>query len=100
MASGNVDYLKYWEIVEKSADHPGMAVYPNPASDKVIIELRKYSSLEKPVVSIYDMQGQVLFQQTLWKDRTEFDIRGLENGVYLVKLTDTNLTEFTKLVKK
>ena len=56
--------------------------------------------MEKPVVSIYNMQGQALFQQPLRKDRTEFDINGLEKGVYLVKLTDNNLTEFTKLVKK
>ena len=85
---------------EKSAYHSGIAVYPNPASDKIIIELKMYSSLEKPIVSIYDMQGQLIFQQTLWKDRTEIDIKGLEKGAYLVKLTDTNLTEFTKLVKK
>ena len=86
--------------IEESAYNTGIAVYPNPASDKIIIELKKYSSMGKPIVSIYNMQGQALFQQTLQKDRTEFDINGLEKGVYLVKLTDTKLTEYTKLVKK
>ena len=86
--------------VEESAGHTRMSVYPNPASDKIIIELKQYSSMEKPIVSIYNMQGQALFQQALQKDRTEFDLKGLEKGVYLVKLTDTHLTEFTKLVKK
>ncbi|MCX6265776.1 MAG: T9SS type A sorting domain-containing protein, partial [Bacteroidetes bacterium] len=84
---------------EASEYSTGIAVYPNPASEKIIIELKKYLSMGKPIVSIYNMQGQPLFQQTLQKDRTEFDIRGFEKGVYLVKLTGTNLTEFTKLVK-
>jgi hypothetical protein len=86
--------------IEESTDNTDIAVYPNPASNKIIIELKMYSSRRKPIVSIYNMQGQALFQQTLQKDKTEFDINGLEKGVYLVKLTDTNLTEFTKLVKK
>ncbi len=86
--------------IEENADQARIAVYPNPASDKIIIELKKYSSMENPIVSIYNMQGQTLFQQTLHKDRTEFDLKGLLKGVYLVKLTDTHLTEFTKLVKK
>jgi hypothetical protein len=86
--------------IEESADNTQIAVYPNPASDKIIIALRNYSSRGKPIISIYNMQGQALFQQPLRKDITEFDIKGLEKGVYLVKLTNTDLTEFTKLVKK
>jgi hypothetical protein len=86
--------------IKENAYNDGISVYPNPASDKVILELKKYSSQVKPVISIYNIQGQALFQQTLQKDRTELDIHGLEKGVYLIKVTDSNVTEFTKLVKK
>lgn len=87
-------------VSEKSADHSRMSVYPNPASDKITIELKNRSSMENPIVSIYNMQGQAIFQQTLNKERTELDIKGLEEGIYLVKLSSTNLTEITKLVKE
>lgn len=87
-------------VSEKNADNSRIAVYPNPASDKITIELKNCTSIGNPIVSIYNMQGQALFQQALNKDRTEFDIKELEEGIYLVKLSATNLTDFTKLVKK
>ena len=43
--------------IEESADNTGIAVYPNPASDKINIGLKQYSSLENTIISIYNGQG-------------------------------------------
>ena len=86
--------------IEDNKDNRGFAVYPNPSSGKIKIELKQYSSLENTIISIYNVQGKLLFQQPLKKDITELDISGFEKGVYILKLTNNKMTEVTKFVDK
>jgi ribosomal protein S11 len=86
--------------IEDNKDNRGFVVYPNPSSGKIKIEVKQYSSLENTIISIYNVQGKLLFQQPLKKDKTELDISGLEKGVYILKLTNNKMIEITKLVEK
>lgn len=57
------------------------AIYPNPASKLIIIEL--------PVsghISILNLSGQELITQPKEEGKTEIDISGLAGGVYFVKV--------------
>jgi hypothetical protein len=84
---------------EDMKDNRGFAVYPNPSSDKITIELRRYTSLKKIQVSIYDIQDRLVLQHPVQENKTEIDVRGLEKGFYIIKVTIKGMTESTKFVK-
>jgi hypothetical protein len=80
----------------------GLQVYPNPATDKVIIAFTS-QQLEPVHISLTDMKG------TTWKEmkvdqkaedvtQVEFPIAELPKGLYILRLNGTMHTEARKLV--
>jgi hypothetical protein len=86
---------------QKTLGVPGIfdetLIYPNPASDKLIIRSGKIIDGE---VSILNLKGELLIYKTLSRV-TEIDISGLYPGVYIVKITseDSHSTSTMKLLK-
>ena len=66
----------------------GFSVYPNPANDILII----HSEKEIGDIKIYDVVGKLIYQE-LNKDHKDavIDIKGLNAGMYFIKLNDTKL---------
>ncbi|MEM0998818.1 MAG: T9SS type A sorting domain-containing protein [Bacteroidota bacterium] len=62
-------------------------VYPNPASDRLIVEQgqRLHESLE-----LLDLQGRILRQMPLSGYRNDLDLSGLAPGLYLYRLKGTD----------
>jgi hypothetical protein len=59
-----------------------VALYPNPAHDKVCIEAEDIRR-----VRLYDLQGQCLLEQTFERsDRIEISLSGLESKLYLIEI--------------
>jgi hypothetical protein len=58
-------------------------VYPNPASDRVTLELLDDQEVTR--VEIYDIQGNIAISQH--GNMRQMDITGLRTGMYLVKVT-------------
>jgi hypothetical protein len=75
-------------------------LYPNPANDRVIIDLQRLNSVQKSNISIYNIQGQTIMQQILQQEKTEIDISGLSKGVYILKVCNGERTEVKKLLKE
>ncbi|MBI5540901.1 MAG: T9SS type A sorting domain-containing protein [Bacteroidia bacterium] len=71
------------------------SVYPNPANDKLTIE-----SLQKSIILISDMQGQVILEQNLKQGITDINISGLSKGIYILKQVGNNKTEVTRIIKE
>jgi surface protein len=70
-----------------------IAVYPNPAKDKLCIQ-----GLSKPSkVSIYNVLGKLVFSKTI---SSEVDLKGLQSGVYIVKILDQQKETTRKFIKK
>jgi hypothetical protein len=63
-----------------------IAVYPNPASDKITIEVKKNKYAN---ISISDMTGRLLSTGSLNSDKETVSLEGLEKGIYFITLTDT-----------
>ena len=61
---------------------PAVSVYPNPVSETVSIE-----GLEPAEVQVYNTLGQMV--KTV-KDSHEINMAGLPQGVYLLRITDTD----------
>jgi hypothetical protein len=67
-------------------------VYPNPAKDKLCI-----LGLSKPSkVSIYNVLGKLVFSKTT---SSEVDLKGLQSGVYIVKIRDQQKETTRKFIK-
>jgi surface protein len=70
-----------------------IAVYPNPAKDKLFI-----LGLSKPSkVSIYNVLGKLVCSKTT---SSEVDLEGLQSGVYIIKIMDQQKETIRKFVKK
>jgi len=73
-----------------------IGVYPNPAKNEITIENTEPTPNE--VISIYNMEGQLLMQQQLTNAKIKVDIRGLKKGIYLLKLSGRFRTEVMKFI--
>ena len=73
-------------------------IYPNPAND--IITIEENSLINKNgLISIYNIQGQIVLEQTLQDAKSQIDISSLEKGVYFVKVNNRNGMQVRKVVK-
>lgn len=98
---------KHW-LIQKSSVHLGIEeahgsftfrVTPNPAKDKVNIEVSKEVIAGNTLMSVYNIQGQLVFQKRLKNEKTEIDITRFAEGVYLIKLNNHKETVVSKFVK-
>lgn len=86
-------------IKEIGSDN-GIYLYPNPASNKLTIELQQANLLQSTTLSIYYIQGQLLLHRPLQQTKDEIDISTLAKGVYILKLNNTEKTAVTRFVKE
>ncbi|PQV49015.1 putative secreted protein (Por secretion system target) [Jejuia pallidilutea] len=74
----------------------GFSLYPNPTRGIVSIKNNQERNAE---VSIYDINGRVLFSKDISNSMSEINISDLANGIYLFKVkSDSN--EFVKRIVK
>jgi Secretion system C-terminal sorting domain/Divergent InlB B-repeat domain/CARDB len=71
-------------------------VYPNPFSDKIAIE----GIEDNCNVKIYNIAGQLILYIPSLNKSDKIDTHSLENGVYLMKITDNNNQQITKQIIK
>lgn len=69
-------------------------LYPNPTNGQLTIEAENMTT-----VGIYNLVGQCLREGTAKYGMAIFDLNGLQNGVYLVKVTTTKGSIVEKVVK-
>jgi len=79
-----------------AAQENNYLIYPNPASNKVTVEVRKQGSDNSKVV-LFDMQGKVL-QQKKFTNNTNLDLQNLEKGIYLLSIFSNTEYEVHKIV--
>ncbi len=68
---------------------------PNPANDFVMVNLSPRHTGKN--IEVYNMSGKLIRSEEVVGTKTVIDVSGLENGVYLMKLTNSDLTP-TKVV--
>jgi hypothetical protein len=67
--------------------------------DKVNIEMSQANVINKTSIFVYSIQGQLILQQFISQEKTELDISKLVKGVYIIKISNNNSSEITRLVK-
>jgi hypothetical protein len=51
------------------------------------------------MISIYDIQGQLVFEKSVSSKSMHIDISAFASGVYLVKLSNSKGIEMSKFIK-
>jgi len=85
-------------IVDNPYIQAPFSVYPNPATDQLVVENPGYPGQETRI-SIFNVQGKLYLEQPVTEVKTRLDISRLPAGVYLVELSGRNGTEVKKILK-
>lgn len=72
-------------------------VYPNPATDNIIIKNTSFNKDE--IISVYDIQGQLLLLQPMLHAKTNINIVAFSKGLYFVKVENEKGIAVNKFVK-
>ena len=76
----------------------GLSIYPNPVSNgKLFVYITSKRSLTK-TVAVYNVLGKQILTTILTGN--ELNISQLNTGVYILKITENNISETRKLVIK
>lgn len=78
-------------IAEKQAVVSKM--FPNPASDQVILELNNKATLK-----VFDMNGGLVLEQQLNAGRETISVGNLLKGVYMLEISTSNARQVKRLV--
>ena len=76
-------------------------MYPNPATNELIIEFLSKSAIAGYDVSIFDLTGKLLQENKLNSDNTNsINIKNLPSGLLLIKIKeDGSVVKFQKIIK-
>ena len=92
---GKEVFLKEFDMLTTSVNHPTIdadeyKVFPNPASNLILIQQKQYdASAFPPVVVIYDINGKIITKKNLLSEITTMDISYLSKGVYIIQIDDS-----------
>lgn len=89
-----------------NTDRVVINLYPNPASDQINVQVTVPTSLltEQQVVSCFDINGMLLFQQALspvaGTNQSSLNISQLQAGMYLLRWYDGEQVIVTRFIKE
>jgi len=85
-------------FIDEEINSSLITIYPNPANSKLFIESE--NDFKDAVITLYNINSQILLQQPLQKKITEFDISGFNGGIYFVKIQTNENVDVWKVVKE
>lgn len=95
------DFVGFEEFEDSSDKLSTMELYPNPAQDLINIAIQT-STLTSLNVEVYDLSGKLIIQKQYesqyGKTTISLDLYDIENGSYIVRLTDGHKQYQSKLV--
>jgi uncharacterized protein (TIGR02145 family) len=83
--------------INEKKNHFGIKIYPNPATNKIIIDCPDYKNLS---LFIYSIVGKIILQRKLINGTNEVDISFLSKGLYIIKVSGAEWAVQQKLVKE
>jgi len=75
-------------------------IYPNPANDEITIENISLNNTQDEIISVYNIQGQLLLQQLMQQQKTEINVSDFASGIYIVKVKTEVGVEVKKFIKE
>jgi hypothetical protein len=94
------DDVKFGGIVSTDnlpASAGGIRIYPNPATDACLIEFADVLT-EPAQCAVLDANGRLFKTFNITQQESSFDLNGMTNGIYYLKIQKSSKTYFQKLV--
>ena len=82
---------------DDSSHQTKVSLYPNPASDRLIVTLP--ATTERKIISIYEVRGSQKDRKETDGHEVQFDIAAYAQGIYLVKVSTSEVTQLIRFVK-
>lgn len=97
---GRETVMKYDTISVGVIEHQKsqLSIYPNPATDKIIVEKAELSTPGHLIIA--NLSGQEFLQLNVTGQITIVDISTIPSGVYLVKLVDEKGVQVRKIIRQ
>ena len=86
------------QVVDPMETRLELSIYPNPSSD--ILNLNIKSAYEISLISIYSLDGRFISQSIVDVPSIELNVEDLQNGVYLINVSNNLQTQVVKFVKQ
>ena len=93
---GDDTYIHYIDDI-KEADALQVSVYPNPAQDKINVNL---SNDEQAIATLYNIVGQQVNTYNLEGANNVLDLSGVASGIYMLKVQQGDKTNTVKVTVK
>ena len=87
-------------IADKNLSNNNFILYPNPANDNITIENLSLNNTQDELISVYNIQGQMILQQPMHEQKTEINVSNYASGIYIVKVKTEVGVEVKKFVKQ
>jgi len=69
-------------------------IYPNPSTDGLF----KVVNGKDMTLSVFDLEGKIVFNTFIGTDSQVLNLRTLQKGIYLAKLTSENTIDYRKII--
>ncbi len=87
--------------IQYSVDNKQIIIYPNPVTNKLIIQKSKVTSETVAEISIYNLMGEkVISESVILNPNAEIDVPNLSPGLYYLELSSPYKTLRTKFIKQ
>ena len=78
----------------------GLEIYPNPVQDILNISFKNQPVYDQFEITVYDMNGNMISNQTHNQVSSQIDISKLSTGIYFVKVTSNNISQTKRIIKQ
>jgi hypothetical protein len=77
-----------------------ISIYPNPATNSIILDYTGYQVSDKCELWIYSIDGKLLLNNNLKDKTTIIDVDSYESGIYYIRIMSSNETRTRKFIKE
>ncbi|MBI3520762.1 MAG: T9SS type A sorting domain-containing protein [Bacteroidetes bacterium] len=85
--------------IEELFKEENIAVYPNPASDKITIAIKDNTYAEIQI-RCYDVLGKVVYETTTFNKISQIDVSAFSKGIYFIQLQSKDDRSMRSVTKK
>jgi hypothetical protein len=97
----NLAFSGFTGINENSSFLNNMSVYPNPTTNKIILDLN-YKTAEQTIIQLTDITGKIVLSKNVGElngqSKQIMDVSSVAKGSYFVRIITTSGTEVRKIV--
>ena len=86
-------------IADMDRKNSSISVYPNPACEKITVEILEPVGNSSSSVIIYGIDGRERMRQQIQGTKSEINVGQLPAGMYFIRLNNDNGTRHLKFIK-